>query len=1594
MESNRLPTPPNGNFSSCRNVENRYEPEATIEITMARSPQHRPCLLWGAMIAAAVVSALVADASGQVVVKRKTAVAPRAVVTPGHKAPGKQRGDDEAGDNVFLQPDRQLLKKLSQSRKLLAEGRFGEAVRDLDAILEGPEDFFIEPDKNSGKSRGLKAEAQRLIGQMPREGRDLYELQYGARARQMLSEALRATDAAALEKGLSYVSRQFFHTRSGYEATFLLGLHHFDHGRALAGALTLQRLSEAGQSIEEFEPSLSLTMAACWLQADMPDKARETLVALRDRHPALRVAVGGRQTPIFSADADAVGWLVNLIGTQSTTAAADADRWLMFRGDAARNASMLGSAPLLNMRWRVLSTDDPQSEKSLEQCQKTYAECGGPTIPALHPLAVGDVLLMRTLQNLLAVDIPTGKRLWEIPVDEPVERMPANNNGASQVQLLQVRQSLMTLANQRMWTDMTYGTLSSDGRYVFSIEDVGSEASAVASSNGGRLVMAGGGVMRVGGGVVMLNGMNFNGMNNGEQTTLCNQLAAHEIRTGKLKWQIGGPAGSHAQRLADTFFLGPPLPLQSQLYVLAEIKGEIRLLALDAATGDVSWSQQLASAEPDITQDPLRRWAGASPSYADGILVCPTSAGAVVGVELATRSLLWGYSFSDEGNNGRRNAGMFAGVMMNREPSATHWLDDSISISEGRVLATPLDSEWLYCLSLLNGELLWKYHRKDDLYVACADHGKVVLVGRRGVRAVRLSDGKPSWEDREVPLPAGSSPSGRGFLSGNRYFLPLSSAEVVGIDLAAGKIVQTSKSRKGTIPGNLVCFKGNIISQGLEGVDAYYQLDAVSADVHRRLETNPKDAEALSLQGEILLDGGKRSEAIASFRRAHQLDTDPRTRELLRDTILDGLRTEFVSYRGQAAEVEKLLDNSSQHAAYLRAMAAGLRQAGESANAFGCYQKLIDLEPAQRPLDEVDKSLVVRRDRWIRSQLAELRRQATGDVAAKIDQAVAARYQSALASPSVEPLQRFCDGFGDQPAAAQAREELIQRLNTAGRRLDAELAVGSAIESIQPKPNAAQNSAPKRDTAWPVGRIDVSTSPTKNLNRNGYGRCTLNLRGNPGPYFRDLALQFDYNRRAVIAYDPLGREKWQVPLTANGQQQYYYSFNSNMTHGCANGHLLLLCLGWKVIAIDTLGTGSNGSPRVLWTQDLMGQGLDAGNGAFPPQLAALNWQLQRQFAQIHDQSKLLGPVRRGYACFQRFHSVVAVDPRTGETLWSRQNMPFGCDLFGDDEYVFALPPDSDEATVLRAWDGEVVGKRRIPRITGQQVLPNGERKTVFGRFEETCRASFGRNLLLWWPEGSQRVLTLVDPLEGRDLWKGRKFASNAVVSVVNNEVVGVMEPSGRFVLISLPDGRTIADVKLEPESSLMTISLDVGDQYLLLVHGSQGEANAPQFQPMPGGLYMPIHQGRLYAIDRQGKLQWPKPVVIKNQFLLSNQPADVPIVTFACQSFQQKPNGQARYQASVLCIDKRNGRTAFQKTFDNATGLFEVSGDAAKKTVDLTMQQTTVTLTFTDKPLPPPSATNAPSDKASATKKTIHALWDSVQKVLGSGDDQSGREGD
>ena len=139
---------------------------------------------------------------------------------------------------------------------------------------------------------------------------------------------------------------------------------------------------------------------------------------------------------------------------------------------------------------------------------------------------------------------------------------------------------------------------------------------------------------------------------------------------------------------------------RDRLYVLAEMDGMIRLCASNAATGRLEWSLDLAQPEAAIAADPVRRMAGASPSLADGILICPTSAGAVAAVDPTTRSLLWGFQYplgKDTVENVRRGILRQGGRIKHSAVNRTV-ADASAVLAAGRTLLLPVESEQLFCL--------------------------------------------------------------------------------------------------------------------------------------------------------------------------------------------------------------------------------------------------------------------------------------------------------------------------------------------------------------------------------------------------------------------------------------------------------------------------------------------------------------------------------------------------------------------------------------------------------------------------------------------------------------------------------------------------------------------------------------------------------------------------------------------------------------------------------------------------------------------------------------------------------------------------------
>ena len=127
---------------------------------------------------------------------------------------------------------------------------------------------------------------------------------------------------------------------------------------------------------------------------------------------------------------------------------------------------------------------------------------------------------------MLAIDLNTGKRLWETPADDPLDEA-SEHSRATLGQPAQIVQ----LACQRAWTDGIYGALSSDGRLVFSIEglsfaNVSPYVQQIIIRNGRRVLSR-------------------------AAMKPSNRLAAHEIAGGKRVWEIGGESIEVAAKKAE-----------------------------------------------------------------------------------------------------------------------------------------------------------------------------------------------------------------------------------------------------------------------------------------------------------------------------------------------------------------------------------------------------------------------------------------------------------------------------------------------------------------------------------------------------------------------------------------------------------------------------------------------------------------------------------------------------------------------------------------------------------------------------------------------------------------------------------------------------------------------------------------------------------------------------------------------------------------------------------------------------------------------------------------------------------------------------------
>jgi len=1441
---------------------------------------------------------------------------------PGAPAGGKPAVAEPAlpASGVRL-AERHQVYQLRRAREMVEQGEYREAATLLGDIIAADEDFFYQPDLDVPLYRQLKSQAELLLAEFPAAGRDAYELHYGPIARSELKAALESYDLQAVAE----VERKYFFTEAGAEATFLLGTNHRAAGRHTQAALYLDRLRTLSPLAARFEPSMSLQLAICWHQAGMQDKARQVLQQLRAKDPAGVIELGGQPQRMFADGEDPILWLERVVGSNPT----NAPQWAVFRGGSSGMTIASEGTPYLHASSLAGLSDDRLLVDAARDVAKSFRDDRRTMLSTLCPLVVGNTVIVRTPLSIRALDLATGDLRWEAQgLNALWYLLRFGDEQQRQDQLEYVRDGL----RQRLWEDPCFGTITSNGRYVFVVEDLG----FLLGPDFRRPIVRPDGLRQLD--TAALQGTN--------------QLVAFDARTGKLVWQAGGGEGTGSGSLAGTRFLGPPLPLGDQLYAVVELMDQTLMVALDAASGDVlhrwvldaPWDEPVDLEGKSLVQsnepEPPR---GVNPAFADGVIVCCTANNRYVAVDLASRALRWAFAPPPRNVPGGMNIINMQQRKMMRQQYADRsdqWTDAGALIAGGCVLLTPWETDELYCLNLADGTLAWSAPRDDGLYVAGVEDECVVVVGRGRVRVLNLRDGTPR-HGGPIQLPLGATPSGRGYLSDGRLYVPLTSAEVVAIDLDNGKIAGRSLSPDGIVPANLARVDDVVISWGTEGLWRFETVESQIAGLASRDIQPADDLSGYLRLTELLLYHGQIDVAIQRLREAQAVRPSVEGARLLGEALLQLDGDDWRQWQELAAEVERSIASPDLRARFLERLAEAYRQSGQIEAALETYLTVVDSRGKEDPMIFVTPALSARRSRFLQASVERLLGELPDDRRAVFQQRIADRLTD---NPSAETLNVFAFHpaaddvrlhlaeeargekqtlraelmlrevwrYGDETHRAQAAARLADLLRSAGRHLEAarfyallekrwpdqvvcDGRTGRQIVDAVPADDPARAWLSDAGT-WPQTEPKVKVSKTEaNRATQMWQYSSLLINGDGTELSPLISADIDLRTRKLAGCDGQGVPLWEVDLTSDNNMNQFWFNNYAMNEARQAGHLLVVWLGTRIAAIDQMSKGG----KILWSVDTMK--IDVNQWWLVPQLQ-MRMQLVAQGIALNNRLPQPFVVTPRYVAFQQTRIMTAVDPLTGDMLWLRDDLPPGCDLFGDDEVLIATPADSDTAILLSAIDGHELGRKKVPA-------------------RESRLVTHGHQVLTWEAKGDQAMLQLVDPWTETTVWN-RTFTSKAKAYQIDSVQVGVMEPDGSFVVLRTSDGQVLIDTKVDAEPKLEDILVLRNDQrYVLIANRPEPEQKGPTSwnRALPG--YMLV-EGKVYSLDAAtGERQWSTEVT--QQSIKVNYPTLAPVLTFFRRYQKAIPMGNNSWRSDqpeilIRCLDARTGKTLHDTRIKNS----------------------------------------------------------------------------
>lgn len=865
-----------------------------------------------------------------------------------HAQPGDE-GDPSA--RVYVQDSPLVQEEIMRSLSFAQERRYIAAAERLHTLMRERGSALVEVEP--GLYMSVQERVRRVLADNPELG-EAYRASFGSDAERRLNEAI---EGGVEEAALRSVAQGLWYTRAGLEANLLLAGGELERGYAEAARDRLAELASHPDAASVADRRIVLLATARLLSGRAT--TAETALANQAVSPQLRTQVE-RFAAALTLDFDA------LLGRGDRPSIGDPDRLLGKTLWEVRLNEVLEMGTQAALRRRV--REQLFSQAALGQ----YA----------RPVVSRDRIVVKTADNLYAVDRDSGRLLW---------RLELAINPLEQLDDPRTRRQMLHRVTQRM--QQTHGGADAAGDDLVARVNVGVQTSQRhVPANAGEVIKV-------------------------------------DASTGRMQWRVT-PAELD-ESLAGTMFTGDPVIRGESVYAFVIERHrtgllDVRLTAMSRVDGRLRWSGHVSS----LATSRRGRGGAVSPQmkFAGGRLYVSDGIASVACFDAATGRVRWArivrvsqgqaeLGLASDNALGPRYASPIrvpGGLLVNlgSKPRTTMLID----ADTGEIVRELQGSAW----GAENLLLPWK--------------GDLVSVHPRRVRRIDGETLEMLWT-RDIWSPDVGTQRLQGVPAlGDRYAAVPTDNGVFMIDLDKGRIAQRFGSGES---GHALFLDGQIVLADQVGLVSYLNWEQTSRRLRRQIAEQPANpAPALDLvrvafnldRGDAIVEALDAAAAAAARSGGSEADTG--------DADSDARRMVFEELRGLAGEarpdqseavgmllakIGRLADTPEERATYHLMQGKHDAATGRAKRAVEHLQRVLAEEELAHALFETPRASR-RAAVEARRQLDRLLQEADGEIYAAFRDEARSELASLTAGTARAPerLESLARRYPFAPASARA----------------------------------------------------------------------------------------------------------------------------------------------------------------------------------------------------------------------------------------------------------------------------------------------------------------------------------------------------------------------------------------------------------------------------------------------------------------------------------------------------------------------------------------------------------------------------------------------